>query len=148
MFSCCPTEETNGQELKLQQINPAGKRLLSMLRFPALGLRSQQQVPVKGFHEKRSGSGLLSCLPDVLAWPSQWALLTLKIGSVEEIYHGNVTGQLSWNHFRSLYFSVTSFSKAEQNLFKQQQNPLLCSLTNLLCLKLSCMQRRKCASKG
>lgn len=36
--------------------------------MPALELRSQQQVPVKDFLEKRSCSSLLSCLPDVLAW--------------------------------------------------------------------------------
>lgn len=44
MFSCCSREERSWQELKFQQVNPAGKHLLRMFWLAALELRRQQQV--------------------------------------------------------------------------------------------------------
>lgn len=48
---------------------------------------------------------------------------------------------------RSVYSSVTCFLETGQNHFKQQQNPVICNLTNLLWANQSC-RRRTCASKG
>lgn len=144
MFKCCPREETSWQELKFQQVNPVGKCLLRMFWFPALGLRSQQQV-LPGVSMRRGRAAAAVLCAHLPAWTvSPCHCTDWEWG---HIYCGNVSGQLNWNNCRSLY-SVTFFLETGQSHFKQQQNPFLCNLTNLLCLNQSCMKIRKCASKG
>lgn len=150
MFSCCPTEETKGQELNLQQINPPGKCVLNMVTFSAHACPGAQE-PAAGTRQRFPWEEVTQQLAVTFAWRASLdsgpCSLWRQGVCVEEICCGNVSGQRSWNHFKSLYFSVNFFSKVEQNLFKQQNNSI-CSLINLLCLKLSCMQRRQCASTG
>lgn len=147
MFSCCPTEETSWQELKFQQVNPVGKHLLRMFWFPAPGSPGAQKPAAgaaKGFCEEKLCSSVLSCLLTCQPGQSPHHCRDWECG---DVYCGIASGQLSWNHCKSLYFSVTFFLETRQNHFKQQQNPFLYNLTNLPGVNQSCM-KRTCAPKG
>lgn len=89
-------------------------------------------------------AALLSCLPT--CQPGQHALVTAETGSV-----GDLQWQCKWTtQLKPLqkFILFCYFLETGQNHFKQQQTPLLCNLTNLLCLNQSCMKRRKRAFKS